>query len=583
MQGSPGRNKKRLARRAVGLMVTVMVSGNASAAAQEDASRLLREAGHQFQQQEQQRQARDALLTPEVPDVRLSDATTSPSRLVFPAEKPCFVIRSVTLTGQDALPYRVPLRRLTDQAAGRCVGVKGINLLMSALQNRLIDHGWVTSRVLAPQQDLSTGELRLLILPGTVRSVRPAPGSSSYVSLYTAVPARAGDLLNIRDIEQGLENLQRLPTVTARMRLQPGDAPGQSDIVIDRTQSRFWRAGAWVDDSGTRSTGRWQGGVMLALDNPASLSDLFYATASRDLGFGGQHRSTHNYAVHYSVPFGYWLAGVTAGDYRYSQTVAGEYADYHYGGRSRSLNLQLSRVLLRGAASRTTASYELLVRETRNFINDTEITAQKRRTSAWRAGLSHRHYLGEAILDAGVSYRRGTRWFGALPAYEEYRQGDGRATALSRILTWNASLTTPFTLAGQRFRWNTTWQRQMSNTPLTPQDEFAIGNRWTVRGFDGERALSATNGWMVQNTLAWRTPLPDQELYLGADYGEVSGNSSTAAGLTGRHLAGSALGLRGAIPGTGVSYDVSAGMPLSEPAGFKTDPVTTTFSVNGNW
>ncbi|WP_163434829.1 ShlB/FhaC/HecB family hemolysin secretion/activation protein, partial [Escherichia coli] len=67
---------------------------------------------------------------------------------------------------------------------------------------------------------------------------------------------------------------------------------------------------------------------------------------------------------------------------RYYQTVAGKYTDIHYSGKSRSLNLQLSRVLHRGASSRTTASYDVLLRETRNFIDDTEITAQKRRTSA---------------------------------------------------------------------------------------------------------------------------------------------------------------------------------------------------------
>lgn len=67
------------------------------------------------------------------------------------------------------------------------------------------------------------------------------------------------------------------------------------------------------------------------------------------------------------------------------------------------------------------------------------------------------------------------------------------------------------------------YQRQLSNTPLTPQEQFAIGNRWTVRGFDGERTLNASNGWYIRNDLAWRTPLPEQELYLGMDYGEVGG------------------------------------------------------------
>ncbi|MFP1452855.1 ShlB/FhaC/HecB family hemolysin secretion/activation protein [Escherichia coli] len=61
--------------------------------------------------------------------------------------------------------------------------------------------------------------------------------------------------------------------------------------------------------------------------------------------------------------------------------------------------------------------------------------------------------------------------------------------------------------------------------PLTPQEQFAIGNRWTVRGFDGERTLNASNGWYIRNDLTWRTPLPEQ-VCLGMDYGEVGGAGS---------------------------------------------------------
>lgn len=536
----------------------------------------------QLQHQQEQQKARQQRLQPEAPDIRLSEPVPSPSHLRFPQESPCFVIRHVTLSGQEALPHWVPLQRLASQANGQCLGVKGISQLMATLQNRLINHGWVTSRVLAPQQDLRQGELHFLIVPGKVRRIELSPSSSHYVSLWSAVPAHSGDLLDLRDIEQGLENLQRLPSVEAHMALRPGDNPGESDIVIERTQRRFWRLGAWVDDSGTESTGRYQGGLMLALDNPTSLSDLFYLTASRDLGFAGR-KSSKSLSGHYSVPLGYWLLGVTASDYDYHQTVAGYSRDFLYAGKSRSLDIQVSRVLHRNAASKTTVSADVLVRESRNFIDDTEIVSQQRRTSAWRLGLSHRHYIGPATLDAGVSYQRGTRWFGALPAWEESWQDSTYATALSKILTWQAGLSTPFTLGKQHLSYNIQYRRQMSNTPLTAQDEFAIGNRWTVRGFDGERTLSASRGWTVQNTLAWQTPLPAQELYLGVDYGEVGGNSVTQGGPVGRHLAGGVVGLRGAITPASLSYDFFAGIPLSKPDGFKTDPVTYGFSVNWNY
>lgn len=536
----------------------------------------------QIQHQQEQQKARQAQIAPKAPDIRLAEPLPAPSRITFPAEKPCFTLQRVSLSGQQALPHWVPLQRLANQAVGHCVSVQGINQLMGTLQNRLINHGWVTTRVLAPSQDLRQGELKLLIVPGKIRRVELAPGASRYVSLYPTMPAHSGDLLDLRDIEQGLENLQRLPGVEAKMALRPAEKPGESDIIIERTQRRFWRLGAWLDDSGTESTGRYQSGIMLALDNPTSLSDLFYLTASRDLGFAGR-KSSKSLTGHYSVPVGWWQFGLTVSDYDYHQTVAGYSRDFLYAGKSRSLDVQASRVLHRNASSKTLATYDVLVKESRNFINDTEVVSQQRRTSAWRLGLSHRHYIGPATLDAGVSYQRGTRWFGALPAWEESYHDSTYATALSKILTWQAALTVPFSLSTQRFNYNIQYRRQMSNTPLTPQDEFAIGNRWTVRGFDGERTLSASRGWTLQNTLAWQTPLPAQEFYLGVDYGEVSGNSAIQGGLPGRHLAGGVTGLRGAITPANLSYDLFAGIPLSKPEGFKTDPATFGFSLNWNY
>jgi hemolysin activation/secretion protein len=139
---------------------------------------------------------------------------------------------------------------------------------MSTLQNRLVDHGWITTRVLAPSQDLKSGTLKLMIVPGYVRHVRLTEQSDDYIRLYSAFPAHEGNLLDLRDIEQGLENLQRLPTVEASMEIVPGDNPGESDIVITRKQAKMWRLGLSLDDSGTETTGRYQGGVTLSLDNP---------------------------------------------------------------------------------------------------------------------------------------------------------------------------------------------------------------------------------------------------------------------------------------------------------------------------
>lgn len=533
------------------------------------------EPDNQFIIQQQRQRAIEQQLTPQAPDVRLSEPSTGYGRINFPTETPCFAINRVEISGKDALPRWLPLQHIASQAEGRCLGGKGINLLMSTLQNRIVDHGWITTRVLAPSQDLKSGTLKLAIVPGNIRHVALTDDSDDYIQLYSAFPAHEGKLLDLRDIEQGLENLQRLPTVEASMEIVPGEKPGESDVVITRKQSKMWRLGLSLDDSGTETTGRYQGGATLSLDNPFALSDLLYFSASHDLDNKGG-KGSKNYTAHYSVPFGYWMLGVTGSDFDYHQTVAGENADYRYSGKSKNLNVQLSRVLHRSGSQKTSFSYEILTRETRNYIDDTEVGVQHRQTAAWRAGLQHRHYIGQATLDAGISYQRGTRWFGAQPAPEEYF---GDATALSKIIQLSAGLDLPFELGSQQFRYNVQYQRQMSNTPLTPQEQFAIGNRWTVRGFDGERTLSASHGWYVRNDVAWRTPVPNQELYLGADYGEVGGYSSEY--LIGKHLAGGVVGLRGSAFNT--AYDLFAGRPFSKPDGFRTSSTTLGFNLNWSW
>lgn len=525
--------------------------------------------------QQQRQKALEQQLTPPKPDVRLSPPSSGFGSIDYPNETPCFPIHKVVLSGEEKLPRWLPIQHLGVEAEGRCLGAQGINLLMSTLQNRLVDHGYITTRVLAPSQDLKSGVLTLVLVPGYVRQVRLTPDSDRYIQLYSTFPPREGELLDLRDIEQGLENLQRLPTVKAHMEILPGEQLGESDIEVSWKQEKMWRLGASLDDAGTKSTGRYQGGLTLSLDNPFSLSDLLYVSASHDLDQGGG-KGSKNYTGHYSVPFGYWMFSVTGNDYDYHQTVAGINEDYRYSGESQNLNLQLSRILHRSGTQKTSFTYDVLVRKTRNYIDDTEIDVQRRQTSAWRIGLQHRHYINQATLDAGVSYQRGTRWFGAAPAPEEYFD---EATALSKILQFNAQLNVPFAIGSQNFRYNAQYQQQLSNTPLTPQDQFAIGNRWTVRGFDGERTLNASRGWYVRNDIAWSTPLPSQEFYLGADYGEVSGYGTDY--LVGTHLAGGVAGLRGYAFHTG--YDLFAGTPFSKPDGFKTSNLTLGFSLNWDW
>ncbi|MWN31676.1 MULTISPECIES: ShlB/FhaC/HecB family hemolysin secretion/activation protein [unclassified Gilliamella] len=527
--------------------------------------------------QQERQKALEETLTPTSPDIRLLPATTSTSEIDFPIESLCFNIHRVELVGRDQLPWYIPLKKFVQQGEGHCLGGQGINLLMSKLQDRLVSYGFITTRVVAPEQDLGDGTLKLLLVEGKVRHINYSDDSDKYAQLYSAIPVREGKTLNLRDIEQGLENLQRLPTVSAQMHLVPGDKPGESDIVISRKQSKMWRIGLSVDDSGTKTTGRDQGGATIYLDNLLSLSDSFYASGGHDLNGKGKYGS-RNYLLSYSVPWGYWLFNASLSGNKYHQTVAGQNYDYKYSGRSRNENIQLSRVIHRNESQKTTLSYGISLRQSHNYIDDTEIEIQQRKTTHWQLGLQHRHYINDMTFDAGLTYQKGVRWFNAKKAPEEHNPEDN-GSALSNIFLVNFSANVPFRLGEQQLRYRFDYQGQYTRGEhLTSPDQFSIGGRWSVRGFDGELTLKADRGWYVRNELAWQAPF-NHEPYLGIDTGEVSGAKSEY--LLGRHLTGGVMGVRG--NNYGFYYDLFAGTPIRKPKGFKTNPLVLGFSVNWNY
>lgn len=526
--------------------------------------------------QQERQKALQSTLDAKAPDVRLLPPQSKADLLAFPAESPCFTIEHVELIDRNTLPWFIPLHQLTEQAEHHCLGEQGITVLMNAVQNRLIDYGYITSRVVAPEQDITRGTLKLQLVEGKIRHILYSDESDKHASLLTAVPAREGRVLNLRDIEQGLENLQRVPTVSASMQLMPGDAPGESDVVISRKQSKYWRTGLSLDDSGTRTTGRYQGGLTFYLDNLLALSDTFYVSGGHDLDHKGKY-GTRNYLFSYAVPFGYWLFNASLGGNKYHQTVAGSFVNYEYSGRSRNANFELSRVIHRNESQKTTLSYGIGLRESHNYIDDSEIDIQRRKTTNWHVGLQHRHYIGDMTLDVNTTYQKGVRWFGAERAPEEdYIDDEDKATALSDIFNLNLDLAVPFAIKSQHFRYNIDYQGQYTrHGKLTSPDQFAIGSRWTVRGFDGELTLKADRGWFVRNELSWLAPR-NHELYLGLDTGGVSGAHSE--NLLGRHLTGTAIGLRG--NNYGLYYDMFASKPIDKPEGFKTDSVSLGFNVN---
>ena len=74
-------------------------------------------------------------------------------------------------------------------------------------------------------------------------------------------------------------------------------------------------------------------------------------------------------------------AGRHAGRLQYRQTVAGFSQNYVYSGSSDNAELRLSRLVYRDASRKTGLHVRLWMRKSDNYIDDTEIEVQRRRTA----------------------------------------------------------------------------------------------------------------------------------------------------------------------------------------------------------
>ena len=527
-----------------------------------------------------------------------SSITSSASQGTDPASLRCFDINHIYLTGELSEKFTFALTPFTmgkSSLLGSCLSVNDINRLVTNVQNRIIEEGYVTTRVLVQNQNLKSGNLFLTLIPGRIDQITAVDIKASrpiYVdsrlnsggnpaNFEPAMPMRSGDLLNVRDIEQALENFKRVPTADADFSIAPSSrisAPGYSDIAVKWQQDKRWRLSASVDDSGQESTGVYQGNVTLSLDNPTWHNDLLYLSYNHDLDGGNEDSDgSWGYNIGYVLPVDNTQLTLTHSGYNYDQTIAGVNQDYVYSGESYNTDVLVSHLVHRDNHSKTYLKAGGFAKQQNNYIDDTEVEVQRRKTAGYKAGIGYETMIGNTQWIGDVIYQRGTGAFNAIsPPEALFNEGSARAG----IIKTNIDVNQPIKLADNTLNYHATFKGQYATEALVPNERFIIGGRYSVRGFDGERSLSGDHGALLRQQLSAYLGDKPHAVYAGIDAGYVKlDNAAQDDLLLGDHLIGGVVGIKGYVTPLRTSYDLFAGYPLKQPDNFSDKDWVTGFSL----
>lgn len=507
---------------------------------------------------------------------RVGTVVSEPALIDVPSDKngTSFYIKQIQL---DGMPKELSfLNKIARKHEQKHVTVSDITNIRNAFQRKLLDKGFVTSQVYIPEQNLNAGTLQFMVMPGRVEDIRYSD-SSAHGPWRTAFPVRPGDILNIRDVEQGLEQMKRVSSQSITMKLLPGTSVGTSIIELSIKQDKPVHGSISFDNSGLESTGVYQGSFTSSFDQVFRANDTFTMSLSGDLSGSGSIKGTRAASLNYVIPHGKDTFSVSFSKSRYHQTIQSNPYDFTYSGKSTTMKAKWNHVWSRTQREKRAFDISISTRHNHRFINDMEIPVQALRTTSMEFGVSNRKYIGNATLYSRLGFQWG---IGALGAQPEHKASVAMGGPTSRYHMWfvDVDYRKPFIMGHRPASFTSSFHGQwvQGGKRLYSVDTINIGNRYSIYGFDGEYTLMGDSGWYVRNEVSSVIPRLNTEVYLGLDVGAVYGKSTEA--LVGKTIAGTALGVRGNYS-SGLLFDAFVSTPLYKPQGYHTKKFYSGFTV----
>lgn len=417
--------------------------------------------------------------TPAIPNIEQDGPPLVPAD----ENAPCLNITAVEVGGVSLLSQSQISSFSADLLPG-CLGQSHIGVLMQRIDKAYADKGHITTRAYIPEQDLAaTGVLKLTVIEGFVEAVELVDEDGKHITgvrrkllLGSAFPQKTPTLFQLRDLEQAIDQLSRPQSAQARLRLEPGDQPGGSKIVIQRQSRDRFRGIVEINNTGAVSTGQRQIRINFAADGVLSASDVWSLTYQ-----GGQNSNALSLST--SVPLGYntFSAFVSYSDFFIPLTPLSELF-----GETVSYGASWNRVVKRTETVQRQFGVNLQARQGGRFVNGVALAPQDIATVDFRLSTINDTETARWLWDIGPVI--------GLPVFNDPQITE--LTGPDVPQTDFTALRGGIVRVGKGrqgpIRWITALRFQAASRALFSSEQVALGARSVTRGFE-QTDFSADN------------------------------------------------------------------------------------------
>ncbi|WP_156177509.1 ShlB/FhaC/HecB family hemolysin secretion/activation protein [Pseudomonas sp. CCOS 191] len=477
------------------------------------------------------------------------NATEDRDTATLDSDQHCWAISGVRLAGNRMLDNR-QLQPIVRALSSSCMGVAEIDRLLKQLTRHYVQAGFPTSRPYVARAPEHGAPLDIVIVEGFIESIELA-GADLPLSLQGAFPGMLGLPLHLPDLEQGLDQLNRLRAYDLQMALLPGEMQGGTRVVLEprRVASRA-HLDALLDNRGGELTGRHRLNLGLGLDSPLGLNDdLRLSLSSVVFDAPGQSEGA---SLYYSIPHGRWTFSLNASQMRYRAPIPN--TRYASSGRSEFYGVSAERVLWRNQQGMFSASARLDRKQLLNRFGPAVLAVQSPTLATLEAGLNLL-WLEGGLWHAYLGASQGVRWFGAdRPfAHKQAPRPDFTKYRANLLHLRQGPAQWPW-------RWQSELALQYSAHVLPAVEQMQLSDHSAVRGFRQHNVAGASAGaW--RNTFSQPLPLPVQ---VRPSFGVDLGWARYARTTPSQRLVGASAGVELHLPHSTVRLDYQRALHASD-------------------
>ncbi|HHE6469518.1 TPA: ShlB/FhaC/HecB family hemolysin secretion/activation protein [Providencia rettgeri] len=402
----------------------------------------------------------------------------------------CFPINQIQFAGATQLTTKTQTQ-LTSPYLKRCLTLSEIQKLTKHVTNYYMEQGFITSQAIIPEQDLSSHQLLLQVIEGHIETIEIENSPKRLV--HQIFPHQQGKILNLRHIEQGLEQLNRLSSAKYTIDIQPGSQNGYSRIIIHQ-QGKKWPITSQLnlDNSGIKATGKQLVTGSLTVDSLFGFGEQWSLSASTDTDFSRSHHSRYAVAA-VNVPYGYW-------SYRYQfyrnntlQPFQASGQQYRYEGKNTNQQFDISRLIYRDGKQRLTLQSSLKHKNATTQLASQTLTISSPTLTALSFTPQYSTTLGQGYFTFNPAAEWGISAFGASP--------DTLAKDSPRSHYRKFSLSSSYQyFFSNGVTYLTSFYGQYSTDNLYGIERISIGGQYSVRGYH-EQSLSGNRGGYWRNEI----------------------------------------------------------------------------------